>query len=122
MMPRIPSTTTAATTQIQFFTLPATGTPQQGARVGDAHGIVALPTQRFRVARACGGRSTIAAGHRQAPELDSRATSDPGLRIRTGRAQQVVCRILPVEGCTCGAALVAPQRLFAGDVHPFVLC
>src|SRR5436190_4241973 len=108
--------TTPRTTQIQVLTLPATGCPGELPRVSDADRIPALFAEGLASRRVGGGASAVSARERDAAQFDGGTAADPQRRVLARRDLEILRRRVgtPPAGAG-GAALVAPQRLFAGN-------
>src|SRR3954470_14989955 len=118
---RTPMTTTAITTQIHAFTLPAIRAPQDRPCVLDTCRIVATFAKRLRLPRFVLRAGAIAALQRQAAQFDARAAVDPWLWVGANREREICCRLLRApEQRACGASLVPPQRLFAGHLWTLI--
>src|SRR5436190_20961278 len=92
-MQRTPMTTTAITTQIHAFTLPAIRAPQDRPGVLDTCRIVASFAERLRLPCFGRGAGAIAALQRQPAQFHARAAVYPWLRIRANRECEIGRRL-----------------------------
>src|SRR6185295_16164163 len=112
----------AMTTQTHAFTLPAIRAPQQCACVLDADRIVSALAQGLGLPGFLSRAISIAAFEREASQLDTRTAVHPVLRIRSARHSQIRHGLIAsAKCCSCGAALVSPQCLLAGNPGTLVV-
>src|SRR4029453_10838186 len=80
--------------QTQVFTLPATGAPQETARVADARRVASLLAEVLGLQREIAAGCTVAAADRQPGELGIRAAAHPILRRRNSGGFQIGTSVL----------------------------
>src|SRR5690242_15598216 len=108
--------TTPRTTQIQVLILPATGCLGELPRVSDAERIAALFAEGLPSGRSGGGASAVSARERDAAKFDGGSAADPQRRVLSRRDLEILRgQIETAPRPAGGAALVAPERLFAGN-------
>src|SRR5262245_33619695 len=117
-MQRTPRPIRPTTIQIQVLSLTAIDGPQQLPCGVDAGWVVVFFAEGLRLAGFDGGIAAVALAQREARALDPGAALYPGLGVGRNRGLQIRGGVVAAELDPGGAALVAPQRLFARDSRP----
>src|SRR6187397_279603 len=108
--------------QTQVLTLPATGGPQETARIADARRIASLLAEVLGLEREVAAGRTVAAADRQPCELGIRAAAHPVLRSRNGGGFQIGTSVPDtVQGGASGASLISPERFLSRHFRALIL-
>src|SRR5262245_15693570 len=116
------STAPPISIQTQVLTLPATGAPEETARVAYARRVASLLAEALGLEREVAAGCAVAAADRQPGELGVRAAAHPILRGRNGGGLQVGTSLLDaVQGGASGAPLISPERFLSRHFRPLIV-